>query len=580
MRSRSTRRTTPLKRSGARRTGALLVAYALVVSLALPASSFATDVFIDPGHGGSYPGATYAGVREATVNLWLSLELRAVLRARGYGTRLSREGDYNPNTADIATWHWDDNAGTYGYYADGRIGAYPIPYDDLQARCDMANGWGADIFVSIHNNAAGSSAARGTETYYNWDNPTDAVLSGKLAGYVQEEVRKATGMADRGTGGVGYYVIKWANMPGILVEGGFLSNAYDRALLMTPSFRRRMAEGIANGIDRFMAEDPFKPVYPRLAGVNRYETAAQIARKGWPNGAKTVLLASGTAWPDALAATPLSVKLDAPLLLTRPEALSPETAAVLQELAPDEIVVLGGVGAVTEATSLAAGEAVVQAAPSRSTATTPPAGPLVRRLAGPTRYDTAAAIADELGVPSSGEVVLVNGATFPDALSASAYAGMTGAPVLLTEQTTITPVVREFLDSQEATPTRALIVGGRGVVDTKIFQNLAVTMSVRRAAGANRYLTNLAVMRMLWPTGDIAPYVATGTNFPDALCAGSIAARDREPVMLLAGQVMSAYQREFLMHEESRIEGFTVVGGNGAVPYVADWELQKAMRRH
>jgi len=545
-----------------------------------PVPTGATDVFIDPGHGGRYPGATYAGVRESTVNLLLSLELRTVLRARGYGTRLSREGDYDVNAADIATWHWDSAAGTYRYYADGRLGAYPIPYDDLQARCDMANSWGADIFVSVHNNAAGSSAARGTETYYNWDNPTDAALSSKLATYIQQEICKATGMPDRGVGDVGYYVIRWANMPAVLVEGGFLSNAYDRALLTTPSFRRRMAEGIANGIDRFMAEEPFRPIYPRLAGDTRYATAAEVARAGWPGGAETVLLASGTEWPDALAATPLSVKLDAPLLLTRPDSLPIETARMLDELAPEQIVVLGGTGAVTAGVADSARD-VAQSALVRTRGTNTTATATVRRLAGPTRYETAAAIAGEVGLPANGEMILVSGWSFPDALSASAYAGMTGAPILLNEQTpTVSSAVRGFVESHETTPATVRIVGGRGVVDTLVYQELAHTMSVIRLAGANRYLTNLAVLKTLWPSGKIAPYVATGLDFPDALCAGAVAARHSQPVMLLGGQALRGEQREYLMHQESRITGFTMVGGDGAVPYVADWELQKAMRRH
>lgn len=579
MRSRSTRRTTPKRRSGASQSG-LFLALVLTTLLFFPSTALATDVFIDPGHGGVWSGAYYGGIREADVNLWLSLDLRAVLAARGHNTRLSREGNYAVGSSDVPTWHWDEARETYDYYADGQTGAYPIPYDDLQVRCNKANAWGADLFISIHNNAAGSSA-RGTETYHNWDNPTDQILSQRLASYVQQEICAATGMADRGLGDVGFYVIRWSNMPGVLIEGGFLSNPYDRALLSTPSFRRRMAEGIANGIERFMAEDPFSQLYPRLAGRTRWETAAEIAREGWPDGARTVLLASGTSWPDALAATPLSVKLDAPLLLTRPNVLPEETAAVIEEMAPDEIIVLGGVGAITETATVEAASSAQVALAARVAAGEPgTTTPIVRRIAGPTRYETAAAIAEEVGIPDSGEVVVVGGSTFPDALSASAYAGMVGAPILLTEQSKLSSASAGFLATQETSPTSALIVGGKGVVSTEVFQELRQSMDVVRAAGANRYTTNLAVMELIWPDGPISPYVATGKDFPDALCAGAMAARSGEPVMLLAGKAMSPHQRQYLLHEESRIRGFTMVGGMKVLPPVTEWQLQKAMRRH
>jgi len=236
---------------------------------------------------------------------------------------------------------------------------------------------------------------------------------------------------------------------------------------------------------------------------------------------------------------------------------------------------------VTEAATVAAADAARKALLARAADSSSAPVPSVSRLAGRDRYETAVAIAREVGLPDSGEFILVSGAAFPDALSASAYSGMTGAPILLTEQTRLAPAAEQFLGSADSTPSAALIVGGRGVVDTAIFQQLAAQgMSVRRAAGPNRYTTNLAVLQLLWPDGDISPYVATGADFPDALCAGAMAARDRQPVMLLAGQVMSPHQRQYLMHEQARIVGFTVIGGSRVLPYVAEWELQKAMRRH
>lgn len=612
MQVRSTRRSHP----GRRFARSLLACAAFLLALPLPA--FATRVFVDPGHGGRYSGATYGGYREADINLWLAQDVRDVLVARGYETMMSRTTDTVMTTRDVPTWHWNDANEEYRYYADGRTGAYPIPYDDLQTRCDLANAWGADIFVSIHNNAGGSSA-RGTETYYNWDNETDALLSERLAEYIQGEMILSTGMVDRGFHDMGFYVVKWANMPGVLIEGGFMSNASDRALLLNPQFRRRMAEGIVNGIDRFMAENPFTPLYDRYGRRTRYGTAAAIALAGWAPGSSasldfvdtdpdddpplpppseeptdseeptpspeptptpepeptpepktpTVLLASGTNWPDALAATPLAAKLDAPILLTRPSDLPTETAIALSELAPAEIVVLGGTGAISDA--VVDQVASVTGRPANA----------IRRIAGIDRYETATLIAEEVGIPDNGKVMLVSGQSFPDALSAASYAAMTGRPILLTKRDWLPEPLPGYLASHAGEIEFAAVIGGAGVVSDIVVDALRNDgVDVARIYGKDRYETNLNVIRAYWDSSPIAPFVATGKDFPDALCAGVLAAEKGQPVMLTPGGSLGGLQREYLMRNEFHIEGFSIIGGQRLYPYSFEWVLQKALRRH
>jgi len=184
--------------------GALLMFAALFAGVfsAFPSEARAADIFIDPGHGGRYPGAVYGGVEEQYVNMLIANETRRVLESRGHRVAMSRYGDVTVATADRPTWHWDSVADVYRLYSDGKTGVYSndgssggVPYDDLQARCDKANAWGAEVFLSIHNNAAGTSA-RGTESYYHsWDNATDAVLGQRLATYVQQGVVTAAGTA-------------------------------------------------------------------------------------------------------------------------------------------------------------------------------------------------------------------------------------------------------------------------------------------------------------------------------------------------------------------------------------------------
>lgn len=105
-------------------------------------------VAIDPGHGGPEPGAASAGFAESDVNLQIGLFLRDMLEEAGYRAVMTRDhrGAVNPE-----------------YTAPGR----PGQVKDLQARVNIANAAGADLFLSIHNNGSVDPNVRGTEVWYN-----------------------------------------------------------------------------------------------------------------------------------------------------------------------------------------------------------------------------------------------------------------------------------------------------------------------------------------------------------------------------------------------------------------------------
>ena len=83
----------------------------------------------------------------------------------------------------------------------------------------------------------------------------------------------------------------------------------------------------------------------RIAGNNRYETAAAVSRYTFPKGAPVAIVVSGTTFPDALAAAPFGVR--GPILLTDPNRLPPETAAEISRLGAKEVIIVGGVSAVS-----------------------------------------------------------------------------------------------------------------------------------------------------------------------------------------------------------------------------------------
>lgn len=554
-----------------RRAAITAVIAVALLFVAAPTPALAARIFLDPGHGGAYPGAVYSGIEEQYVNLLIALETRAVLASRGHQVAMSRTGDYTICTTDIPTWHWDEEDQQYYLYADGRTGVYSlspgssaIPYDDLQARPDKANNWEADIFISIHNNAGGGS---GTESYYNsWDTVTDTGPSKTLATYLQQDIVAAAGTYDRKVDDVGYYVIRWANMPAALIEVAFLDNSTERALLLSPSFRHSVAMGIANAIDRYLAAGLITPIEPRIEGETRYDTAVAIAQEGWPTGADTILLASGQNWPDSLTAGPLSYRLDAPILLTQPSSLPSAVAEAIGDLGASRIIVLGGPTAVSsEVASAAAAAAGIEAS-------------AVERIAGADRYETASRIADELGITPGAGVTIVSGETYVDATSASSFSAMRGMPILLTPRSRLSTPTSEFLLAHSAETTSAVIVGGPAAVSVAIEEDLKTVMSVDRIAGSTCWATNVAVVERFWPTGDITPYAATGRNFPDALVAGGLAAKNGQPVMLFGWRYLDKVSREFIMHENARLQGWTMLGSTNTLDYLLEWELAKARR--
>ncbi|MGV3487301.1 MAG: N-acetylmuramoyl-L-alanine amidase, partial [Tuberibacillus sp.] len=117
----------------------------------------------------------------------------------------------------------------------------------LKERTDKANAWKADVFVSIHANANGSTwnDAHGIETFVYI---TRSKASMALAAKVQSELVKATGLSNRGVKTANLHVLRETNMPAILTECGFMTNRKEAALLESDAFRRKCEQAIVTAI--------------------------------------------------------------------------------------------------------------------------------------------------------------------------------------------------------------------------------------------------------------------------------------------------------------------------------------------
>ncbi len=123
----------------------------------------------------------------------------------------------------------------------------------LSKRVEIAKQAHANIFVSLHYNSSRSPEAKGVEVFFfdSKENHTRAAASKKLADAILQRVIRKTDAKSRGVKKGNFYVIRETSMPAVLVEGGFISNSKERALLKSRSYQERIAEGIADGVDQY-----------------------------------------------------------------------------------------------------------------------------------------------------------------------------------------------------------------------------------------------------------------------------------------------------------------------------------------
>ena len=175
-------------------------------------------IVLDPGHGGKDPGAVSESATEKAIVFKVASLVRQKLEASGAKIVMTRTGD---------------------------------TYPTLQERVDTAVKNYGEMFVSIHVNAAASTSAKGTETYYSVSTGDVYLEDIDLATFVNEEIVKNAEMNDRGVKKYPYYVINNMAMPSILVELGFITNSEDRVKLVNDEYVEKYAQSIYNGIVKY-----------------------------------------------------------------------------------------------------------------------------------------------------------------------------------------------------------------------------------------------------------------------------------------------------------------------------------------
>lgn len=180
-------------------------------------------ILLDPGHGGTDPGAihTPSGVKEVDVIKPIQRLLESKLVAMGY--RVQKTND----TEDS--------------------------YIELSDRVKMSNNLKPDVFISIHADIVDYGSAKGATVYY-YSSASMEPNQKEFGQMVVNAIERAIGEKTRGLKTEKYYVLKNTKAPAILIETGFLSNAAERAKLLTPEYQAKLVDGIINGIEDFLEE--------------------------------------------------------------------------------------------------------------------------------------------------------------------------------------------------------------------------------------------------------------------------------------------------------------------------------------
>ncbi|MBN2404076.1 MAG: cell wall-binding repeat-containing protein [Coriobacteriia bacterium] len=281
----------------------------------------------------------------------------------------------------------------------------------------------------------------------------------------------------------------------------------------------------------------------RVGGPNRYDTAIQAVEQNFDT-AETVVLATGEHFPDGLTASALCGVYDAPLLLTPRRTLYPAVVDEIVRLGASRVIIVGGDSAVNDAVEDALVDLDLD----------------VTRIGGRDRYETAALIAEHVIANSEfeGNVFIARGDQFADALAASPVAYANRMPILLVGPQMLPTSTVEVLYDYDV--SGAAVLGANEAVDVRVESGIQLSLGVptERIGGRDRYETAALIARWASDAG-LAEFstvgVATGQDFPDALCGGPGIGTRGGVLLLTAPDALSpAAASELTDHREDIID--------------------------
>ena len=182
-------------------------------------------IYLDPGHGGSDPGAVYGNIYEANLNLEIALKTQKELEKQGAIVYLTRYGDYDLSVKN----------------------AQLRKRSDLSRRANAINKSLCDMYLSIHLNADSNTTWRGAQVFFDDVNKNNV----KLAEIMQNTFKKNLNTNRKYKQVTNQYMYRRINRLGVLLEVGFISNPNERYLLQKEEYQEKIAKTITEGINNY-----------------------------------------------------------------------------------------------------------------------------------------------------------------------------------------------------------------------------------------------------------------------------------------------------------------------------------------
>lgn len=291
----------------------------------------------------------------------------------------------------------------------------------------------------------------------------------------------------------------------------------------------------------------------RIAGENRFNTAASIASKLYNQKVSNVVIANGYNYADQISASILGSGLKAPVFLVGndPEYDKEALNYIKQNMQKGgKVYLVGGKNSIKNALTNS-----IQSLGFKN----------IERMEGKDIYETHIKINNKLNVKKGSPIIIASGEGFADALSAATIAQVNKYPIILTEKNSLSKEAEAYI--KNISPSKVYIIGGEGVVSENVRNAVSGITGISngniiRISGADRYKTNMNVLKYFDIKGDTIA-IASGTSFPDSLVGSVYAANSNAPILLVSNTIDLSEQSKYVYTKGYK--NCIIFGGEGVV---------------
>ena len=277
------------------------------------------------------------------------------------------------------------------------------------------------------------------------------------------------------------------------------------------------------------------PYQNALMGRDRADTAIEISKKGWGNGASEVILVNGKDTISGVVASPLASSLNAPILLKYPNSVSDATINEIKRLNTKKIILIGNENTINQSDI----DKITNAVP----------GIVVEKIFGENPQEISTRIADMIqGNSAVDTVYIASENAMADVLSVASKAGRERNPIIITDKNNISDNNKEWIKSHDL--KNIYVIGGSDTISDSLMSEISSlgksTTHVSRVSGSDRVATNTAVIEKFYSNKFTQKAFITRSSAPiDSITVSALAQKTDSPV-ILAGNNVSQYQRNIL----------------------------------